>query len=68
MLVSKISKSLSYLLYDSIEQHLTDPAGTDAEKYITKEDLIFGYKNKTAYLKNNSSWELNGQMDTNQLN
>ena len=56
--VSKISKSLSYLLYDSIEQHLLIAAGTDAEKYITKADLIFGYKNKTAYLNNSSSWEI----------
>ena len=56
--VSKISKSLSYLLYDSIEQHLLIAAGTDAEKYITKADLIFGYNNKTAYLNNSSSWEI----------
>ena len=49
--VSKISKSLSYLLYDSIDQHLLISTGTAAEKYITKEDLIVGYPNKTAYLK-----------------
>ena len=56
--VSKISKSLSYLLYDSIDQHLLISTGTAAEKYITKEDLIVGYPNKKAYLNDTYSWEI----------
>ena len=56
--VTQISDSLSYLLYDSVEQHLAISQGTKAEKYIIKEDLVFAYPDKASYLKDDYSWEL----------
>ena len=56
--VSKISNALSYILHDSVEQHLEIAKGTKAEKYITTDDLIVGYADKKAYESEKYSWAL----------
>ena len=56
--VFKISNALSYILYDTVEQHLEISKGTNAENYITTNDLIFGYSDKIAFENDNYSWDL----------
>ena len=56
--VFKISNALSYILYDTVEQHLEISKGTNAENYITTNDLIFGYSDKIAFENDRYSWDL----------
>ena len=56
--VFKISNALSYILYDTVEQHLEISKGTNAENYITTNDLIFGYSDKIAFENDSYSWDL----------
>ena len=56
--VFKISNALSYILYDTVEQHLEISKGTNAENYITTNDLIFGYSDKIAFENDHYSWDL----------
>lgn len=56
--VFKISNALSYILYDTVEQHLEISKGTSAENYITTNDLIFGYSDKIAFENDSYSWDL----------
>ena len=56
--VFKISNALSYILYDTVEQHLEISKGTNAENYITTNDLIFGYSDKIAFENDGYSWDL----------
>ena len=56
--VFKISNALSYILYDTVEQHLEISKGTNAENYITTNDLIFGYSDKIAFKNDSYSWDL----------
>ena len=56
--VFKISNALSYILYDTVEQHLEISKGTNAENYITTNDLIFGYSDKIAFENDGCSWDL----------
>ena len=56
--VFKISNALSYILYDTVEQHLEISKGTNAENYIKTNDLIFGYSDKIAFENDSYSWDL----------
>ena len=61
--VFKISNALSYILYDTVEQHLEISKGTNAENYITTNDLIFGYSDKIAFENDWYSWDLKRKHD-----
>ena len=56
--VFKISNALSYILYDTVEQHLEISEGTNAANYIKTNDLIVGYSDKLAFENDSYSWDL----------
>ena len=56
--VQQIAQSLSLLLHDSVDQHLSLTKGTGAEKFIKTGSYIFGYDDREAYLADHYAWEL----------
>ncbi|MCP5087410.1 MAG: FAD-binding oxidoreductase [Rhodobacteraceae bacterium] len=56
--VDRASQALSQLLHDSPEQHVALAKGTPAENYITTDDYLFGYKDKTEFEADSFVWNL----------
>lgn len=56
--VESISDSLSLLLHDCVDQHLSLAEGTDAEKYISLGSLLYGYGSRSAYASDSYGWDL----------
>ena len=47
--VNQIADGLALLLRDSAEQHVAVAKGTEAEKYLTVGDYVFGYADQAAF-------------------
>ncbi len=54
--VDHYSRAMSYLLGDSVQQHVAIAAGTPAEKFIHRDDYCFGYQTKEAFEKDAYAW------------
>lgn len=56
--VERIADGLTQLLQDSPDQHLALSKGTGAEKFITIENYLFAYDNKSDYENSTFLWKV----------
>ena len=63
--VRRIAASLHDILDDSVEQHRTLAAGTEAARYIEDCDYIYLYKDRAAYEGDSYSWNLRAEFGLN---
>ena len=54
----RISKGLSHVIGDSVEQHQALTAGTPAAKWVQESDYCFAYENRAAFDADKYVWEL----------
>ncbi|MFY0616118.1 NAD(P)/FAD-dependent oxidoreductase [Shimia sp.] len=57
----RISRALTSLIGDSVEQHKSLAAGTAAEKWITDTDYLFAYNNRAAFDAESYGWDLRAE-------
>jgi D-amino-acid dehydrogenase len=56
--VDHIASGLHELLHDSVDQHHALADGTRAASYLSHDDWIYGYKDRTAYLDDRYGWNV----------
>jgi D-amino-acid dehydrogenase len=56
--VNRIADGLALMLRDSADQHVAVAKGTDAEKFITVGDYVFGYADRAAYEADAFAWDI----------
>ena len=49
--VRRAATSLSAMLFDAADQHLALAEGTGAERFISRGDFVFGYRDEASYRK-----------------
>ncbi|WP_192965906.1 NAD(P)/FAD-dependent oxidoreductase [Phycobacter azelaicus] len=54
----RISKGLSHVIGDSVEQHQALTAGTPAAKWVQESDYCFAYEDRAAFEADKYVWEL----------
>ena len=59
--VKLYAKTMTQLLYDSVDQHRALAEGTGAEKYITNDDYYFGYDTMAAFKSDEFAWNIRKQ-------
>ncbi len=56
--VKHYARTMTGLLYDTVEQHRALAAGTGAEQYISNDDYLFGYDSDAAFEGDAFAWEI----------
>lgn len=56
--VEAISKGLTDVLGDTADQHISLAAGTEAARFVTKGDYLFGYGARSAYDADAFAWDV----------
>ncbi|CTQ51211.1 NAD(P)/FAD-dependent oxidoreductase [Jannaschia donghaensis] len=59
--VRRYAAAMGRLLHDSVDQHAALCAGTDAEKYLGREDYCFGYATRAAFDADGYGWGVRRQ-------
>jgi len=57
----RISKGLTTIVGDSLEQHQALTRGTDAAKWVRESDYSFAYANRAAFDADAFAWKLRGE-------
>lgn len=55
---ARAAQALKYVTHDCVDQHLILAAGTDAHGYIASSDLLYGYRDRAAFLAEKSVWDI----------
>lgn len=56
--VDHIANGLHSLLHDAVDQHHALAGQTSAASYISRDDWIYGYKDRAAYLADGYGWNI----------